>query len=84
MNECPHCKVLSYIRHNHPVQCLLCKGVGRIDDMTSLKYVIGRLYQRARLERRETLIGYANRMGLDPETVSNAELGLIDPMEVLK
>lgn len=84
MNECPHCKVLSYIRHNPPVQCLLCKGAGRIDDMTSLYYVIGQAFQKDRFDRRETLIGYANRIGLDPETVSKAELGVIDPTKVLK
>ena len=84
MNKCPQCEVLSYTRHNPPVKCDLCMGVGYIEPMTLLYYVIGQAHQKARLERRETLIGYANRMHLDPEVVSKAERGVIDPTEILK
>jgi RecJ-like exonuclease len=87
MNQCPQCEGHGWIGFSvNPIhlECDLCKGTGSIDAQTTLNRATGQAYKAARIARRETLIGYSNRMHLDPETVSKAERGVIDPTTILK
>jgi hypothetical protein len=85
MTQCPQCEGHGWIGFSDlRFDCDLCKGTGSIDAQTTLNRAAGQAFKAARISRRETLIGYSNRMRLDPETVSKAERGVIDPTKILK
>jgi hypothetical protein len=87
MTQCPQCEGHGWIGFSvNPIhlECDLCKSTGSTDAQTTLNLAAGQAFKAARIARRETLIGYSNRMHLDPETVSKAERGVIDPTAILK
>lgn len=85
MNQCPQCKGNGWIGFSDlRFDCDLCNKTGSIDAQTTLNRAVGQAFKAARIARRETLIGYSNRLRLDPETVSKAERGVIDPTTILK
>jgi hypothetical protein len=85
MITCPTCKgekVLRLAFHPHTPKCFMCDGRGKVPPETTAWMERGAVLRERRVRNRETLRDFARRVGVDVQIVSDAELGVIDPVVI--
>ncbi|MFA7219175.1 MAG: hypothetical protein WC119_01500 [Synergistaceae bacterium] len=77
--ECNGGKKLTAMFHSVELCCPYCDGTGEVDDKTPLWRADGKILKERRIKKRLTLLNAANLLRVSVISLSNMEIGKVEP-----